>query len=221
MTPEFKKLFIADYLKHCNASRAARNMGLRAYRGPQILGLPDVRKAVEEAIEQRLEDAKAHGSKVIAEWLKIIDADPNEIVHVRRTCCRYCWGTDNKYQFTQHERDQAHASWQLTDAALVAEFDEQGGVGFDPTVDVNLECAHCFGEGHASLYVADTRDLTPNGRALFAGVKQNKDGSIEVKLHSKEKALEMVARHLGMLNDKMDVKAAMSLQVVTGVPDAE
>ena len=39
----------------------------------------------------------------------------------------------------------------------------------------------------------------------IAGIKEGANG-IEIKLNDKEKALELLGRHLGMWNDKLDIK---------------
>ena len=56
------------------------------------------------------------------------------------------------------------------------------------------------------VIIQDFNDLTPEQRACIAGVKETKFG-IEVSFFGKEKALEMLGRHLGMFNDKMEIKA--------------
>lgn len=54
----------------------------------------------------------------------------------------------------------------------------------------------------------ETADLTADQRAAIAGIKQAANG-IEVKLHDKIKALELLGRHIGMFNDKLEVKATV------------
>jgi phage terminase small subunit len=49
--------------------------------------------------------------------------------------------------------------------------------------------------------------LTPEQSAAVSSVSQTiteSGGSLSCKLHDKVKALELLARHLGMLNDRMD-----------------
>jgi hypothetical protein len=57
--------------------------------------------------------------------------------------------------------------------------------------------SECFGKGLGRTYVNDTRKLSPAAAALYAGIKQTKDG-IEVKMHSKLDAMERLCRHLGL-----------------------
>jgi phage terminase small subunit len=67
----------------------------------------------------------------------------------------------------------------------------------------NPACSVCRGEGIGLVFAHDTRKLSPAARALYAGTKQSRTG-IEVKLHDKMKALELVGRHLGMWKDKVE-----------------
>jgi phage terminase small subunit len=61
----------------------------------------------------------------------------------------------------------------------------------------NPGCTACHGEGKPDVLVKDTRNLSPQAKALYAGVKITKDG-LEVKMHSKLDALEKVFKHLGL-----------------------
>lgn len=71
--------------------------------------------------------------------------------------------------------------------------DLQPGERREPRAD----CPTCHGEGLPDVLVKDTRKLSRNAQALYAGIKITKDG-LEVKMHSKLDALEKVFRHLGM-----------------------
>lgn len=73
------------------------------------------------------------------------------------------------------------------------------------------QCPVCRGEGTIpDPWFADTREVPEQARRLFAGVKVTKEG-IEVKTHDQMRALEMVARHLGMFTDKVDVNVTGTL----------
>ena len=52
--------------------------------------------------------------------------------------------------------------------------------------------------------IKDTKDLDEQQIRAIAGIKECKFG-IEVKLNDKEKALELLGRHLGMFKDKVEV----------------
>lgn len=53
--------------------------------------------------------------------------------------------------------------------------------------------------------ITETANLKDEQKKAIAGIKEGKNG-IEVKLNDKTKALELLGRHLGMWNDKQDIK---------------
>lgn len=55
------------------------------------------------------------------------------------------------------------------------------------------------------VVIKDTSQLEDNQIRAIAGIKEGANG-IEIKLNDKEKALELLGRHLGMWNDKLDIK---------------
>ena len=57
-----------------------------------------------------------------------------------------------------------------------------------------------------AVCIKDTDSLTDDQIRAIAGIKEGANG-IEVKLNDKEKALELLGRHLGMWNDKLDINA--------------
>ena len=68
---------------------------------------------------------------------------------------------------------------------------------------------------YSKVVIKDFSELTEDQRACISGVKENKLG-IEVSFCSKERALELLGRHLGMFNDKLQ----LSGEVKTGNPFA-
>lgn len=54
------------------------------------------------------------------------------------------------------------------------------------------------------VMIKSTDDLTDEQVRAIAGIKEGANG-IEIKLNDKEKALELLGRHLGMWNDKINV----------------
>lgn len=57
-----------------------------------------------------------------------------------------------------------------------------------------------------SVCIKDTDSLSDDQVRAIAGIKEGANG-IEIKLNDKEKALELLGRHLGMWNDKLDINA--------------
>lgn len=57
------------------------------------------------------------------------------------------------------------------------------------------------------VMLSETEDLSADQRAALAAVKQSVNG-VEIKLHDKIKALELLGRHIGMFNDKLSLSGA-------------
>jgi phage terminase small subunit len=210
-----RERFVAEYLIDQNATQAAIRAGYSA-KAARVTGhrlLTDAAiqakvKTGQEKIAERLELSTIDIARHLA---AIITADPGELIEFRRVCCRYCWGIGNLYQRTPQEMRDARKSYddglkESEDPETLAEFDEQGGIGYDARRDPNPECPECYGEGEEKPFPKDTRQLSPAARALYAGIKINAHGGLEVKMHSKEKALELYGRHLGMFKDKLEVE---------------
>lgn len=56
----------------------------------------------------------------------------------------------------------------------------------------------------AIVCIKPTEELTEQQERAIAGIKEGANG-VEIKLNDKVKALELLGRHLGMWNDKLDV----------------
>lgn len=54
------------------------------------------------------------------------------------------------------------------------------------------------------VILTNTADLSEGQMKAIAGIKKGKNG-IELKLNDKEKALELLGRHLGMFKDRIEV----------------
>ena len=173
-------------------------------RASQTLAIDKVSIRYKELLSRLEDEAIITAKDVLKRWRDIAYADPNEIIHHRRVCCRYCFGIDHAYQWTdgaEYER----TIQQIKEAAKEDESPElpsdEGGYGFDETIRPHPKCPKCKGEGHGQVYAADTRDLSPEGKALYAGVKQTNTG-FEILMKSQDKALENIAKHLGMFVEK-------------------
>ncbi len=207
---ELDARFVGEYLIDLNASAAARRVGITgtatriATWGYRMMQRPEIRAAIERANAERMAAVKIEANEVLRSIHDTAFADPNEIMQVRRGCCRHCHGIEGKYQYVdQRELDRAKHAFEVSDEGLLEVF-EHGGLGFDAKLDPNPECAACGGVGGVYVHVNDTRYLSPAARSLYAGAKQTKDG-IEVKLHPQDKARELLMRHLGLLNDKLKI----------------
>ena len=73
---------------------------------------------------------------------------------------------------------------------------------------------------YQAVALKETTELSADQRAAIAGIKQGANG-IEVKLCDKLKALELLGRHIGMFNDKLDIKATISENPFAGLSTEE
>ena len=70
------------------------------------------------------------------------------------------------------------------------------------------------------VQVKDTDQLSDLQIAAITGIKETQNG-IEVRLGSKEKTLELLGRHLGMWNDKLDMAGDMDMKIVVDYGDED
>lgn len=237
LTPKQQR-FVDEYLVDLNATQAAIRSGYSrrsaAEQGHDLLRKPQVAAAVQAGQAARAERTGITADRVLTELARIAFADHRQLVEHRRTCCRCCYGRDFGHQRTKAERDAAlkeHARLVARFAKRRAEgkldegeeapgpFDERGGIGWDPRRDPNADCPECLGDGRGRTVICDTRGLDDDGRALYAGVKETKEG-LEVKVHSKDRALELLGKHLGLFVEKHEHTGpdGSPIQVITAVP---
>ncbi|HBQ6581850.1 terminase small subunit [Klebsiella quasipneumoniae] len=158
------------------ASRLLRNVKVSRY--------------VHHLRNERQKRYAAELDDVIGQLTAIINADPNEISQYRRVNCRYCWGSDHKYQWRDIAEQLSAERKAESDGA--APPDTSGGIGFVDNADPNPECPRCNGEGVGEPFFADTRDLEGDARYLLQGVKLGKFG-IEILTADKDSARKELA----------------------------
>lgn len=140
---------------------------------------------------------------VLRELWAIALSDPGDLVEYRRTCCRHCWGQGHGYQYTQGEWADMLARQALELGKDNHEApDPAGGTGFDARKGPHPECPNCWGDGLGRVHLRDTRVLAREQRSALAGIKQTRHG-IEIKFRSKEDALQMLGRSMGMFLDRV------------------
>lgn len=206
------KRFVDEYIVDLDPQRAATAAGYSATvaRTKAYMWVsnsktkPLVYEAVQKAMEKRSERTKITADMVLQRYWSIATADANEIMQVRRLCCRHCYGKDHLYQW-KDENEYERVCREIEEEAGDKEPkypSDKGGYGFDPTLSPHAKCPKCFGEGRVDAFFQDTRHLSPAAKMLYAGVKLTQNG-MEVKTHDQQAALNQIARHLGMFNDKL------------------
>lgn len=170
---------------------------------------------VQQEIQRRTAKIKQKLNIAAEDVIELIwnqaTANPNDLIEYRRGACRYCYGDNHLYQRTpaEYERDLERYLADNKRQARKGEADPDpcgaffpmmGGVGFTPKRDPHPECPECFGEGVGYSFAKDTRKVPANVLALYAGVKETKDG-LEIKMHPQHAARELIGRHKGIFAD--------------------
>ncbi len=180
LTPK-QQLFVDEYIIDFNATRAAKAAGYNdnsaTEMGYENLRKPHIEKAIDKAIADRRKRLRIDADTVLWKWWQIANADYNELSSVRRVACGYCHGG--------------------------VSMDEGGEPVIDPSKEPDIDCQFCKGEGSPFVYIADTSKLSPEAKMLYQGAKETKFG-IEVMTADRMKALDNVARHLGMFKDTVN-----------------
>jgi len=197
--------FAQEYCKDFNATQAAIRAGYSektaGQLGHELLKNVEIAERIEERKEELASIAEIDAAWVLKQWKQIATADANELVQMRRVCCRHCHGYGHQYQWTEGEYMQAVNK--AVDAGKVAP-DGMGGFGFDLNADPHPECPECGGNGQEFLHVADTRRLKGSAKRLYAGVQRTKDG-LKVIMRDQDAALANISRYLGMLVDRKEI----------------
>lgn len=207
-------LFVQEYLVDLNATQAAIRAGYSAKtaqeQASRLLSNVMVQAAIGDAMEARVERVQIDQDEVVRRWHNIVTVDVNLLVEHRRVCCRCCWGEDFKYQETPYEllvrKQKYDLAVQRAEEAgkALPDWDDTRVLGYQRNREPNSACPECCGEGRGEVFMRDTRSLPPEVRDLYAGAKQGKDG-IEILTRSREKADEMLGRHLGLFKDQTEV----------------
>lgn len=219
-----QRRFADFYLISLNASDAYRKAGYPAdgvsARASAARLLTDVNVAAyiaarRAALQDKLEITQ---EMVLKRWWDIATADPNELVEYRRDNCRFCWGNAHAYQWIDNEEYMREVVRHMRDEERATEAgkkfnreppDGAGGFGFVKNRAPNPSCPKCDGDGVGYVHIHDTRRATAAGRLLYAGMKEGKEG-IELKTHDQMKALDSVARHIGMFKEKVEIDVSVT-----------
>jgi len=217
LTPRERR-FCEEYLVDLSQTHAAIRAGYSKngarQTGYNLMRRPLVCEEINRLMAARAERVKVTADEVLAELVAVMRADATEIAEVRRECCRYCHGIGHAYQFKsqreleegrrQHAIALKRAKVNKVPKAAWPVFDESGGIGFNPSREPHPDCPECHGDGWERVRLHDTRTLVGAARRLFDGVKQSKEG-VETKVRDRTRAAELIGRHLGMFNDKLEL----------------
>jgi phage terminase small subunit len=201
LTPK-RRRFVNEYCVDENATQAYIRAGFAPEGAGQsahaLLKNPEIQRAVKERMEEVAVAASITPEWVVKQWARIAGADPNDLVRIRRGCCRHCHGHGHGYQWTESEY------MTKLDAALTAGQeapDGMGGFGFDPNLAPDAGCPECGGQGKSEVEIADTlKAKSP----LYAGAERTRNG-IKITMRDQDKAVENLARYLGLMVDRKEI----------------
>jgi hypothetical protein len=212
------RLFVAEFLKDLNAYGAAQRAGFNGNTGVELIARPDVRVAVSAGLREKVDSAGRDAQAVLDYLWEIVNADPSGITTLHHYCCRYCHGEDFKEQHTPKEirdrqrwygDDDLEVLAGMRDAGMHA-FPEDGGV-WNPDAEPNPECPECRGKGIPRVELKNIDTLPRELKRLFSSVKRKADGSLEVTMRSQDRALELLAKYYGLLDDRVDLRVGVDL----------
>ncbi|MCK7419816.1 terminase small subunit [Enterobacter asburiae] len=198
-----QRLFVAEYLKDNNATRAAIRAGYskKTAREQSSRLLSNVKVAQAIARQQKASIARTLGSadEVLVQMWQLATFDANQLSQYRRGACRYCWGFGHHYQW----RDAVEFEEKRLEAVERdrREPEDPGGYGYDHTREPNPECPRCNGDGIGQPYFPDTRKLPAASRLAYSGVKVGKNG-VEITAISRERMFEAVMKRLGLADSE-------------------
>lgn len=220
-----ERVFVSEYVKDFNGARSAKEAGYSAKTAKEIafelLTRPHVKTAIAELNADRLDRLSIETDDLLRTWYMVANTDPGELTQYRRVACRHCWGSNYAYQYTpaefskaklKHAEKRAEMIAKTHGAVDIGEFDGVEGDWYRKDRGPNPECPECFGEGRGETFFADTRKLSEDGKRLYDGVKETRDG-IEIKTLSREKAAENLARCMGLYDGKGGAEESEELDV--------
>ena len=221
LTPKQER-FVQEYMVDLNALQAAIRAGYSkdtaGVIGHENLKKPYIQAAIARARQEQQQRTQITVDSVVKELAQVAFADARDLVQHIVGSCRHCYGEGFKWQRTVSEMIHDREHW-INKGKELSEFDEKGGIGFDPHKVPNPVCPECMGRGLGRTFISDTRNLSPAAAALYAGVKETKDG-FEIKMHSKLDAIEKLAKHLGIYEkdnqQKADPLTALLTRIANG-----
>lgn len=209
-----EKAFVAEYIRDFNGRQAAiragyspRSAGVLASR---LLKKVNVQRAIKDAVIPRAVACGMDGESLMRLWADTINFDPTEVMQYRNTPCPHCWSEDGNPQYTEASY---YAEKKLHDRMRMVRLqaDSSDDIGPFPPMTAfafinenqppNPACPVCHGVGRRNLFYTNPSDLSPTARRLMQGYEVGK-GEVNVRLMSKEKAADNLAKALRLFADK-------------------
>jgi hypothetical protein len=225
-------LFLDEYLRDFHGSRAAIAAGYPRRRAHswayEITRRPAFQRAFNREMAARRERIRLQIDDVVTYHLDAASADPRKLSPTIVGCCRYCWGEDHEYQYTQTELRKELRAYRFKNAGKrdPLPMDTKGGDGFDKLkppmrgpywIRLNEEpnsdhsCPECHGVGELVFLPPDLSKLSRGELLIYGGVRVYKDGTFEVKINPRIQHMDRVAELVGLIRPRR-VKRDVNLE---------
>lgn len=209
-----EELFVREYMVDWNTTHAAIRAGYRPASagrvGYRTLNKPHVKQAIHELASARARRMGIDADDLMRLWAAIVSFDANELAQLRRVCCPYCYAEDVNQPLMspsgleqakrKHDADRAKRL-RANEEDDIGEFPEYTGKWLDKRLPPVDGCPECGGDGREEVFLPDTRSLSPAAMQVYCGVKAGERG-IEMLMMSKEKAMDNLARALGLFRER-------------------
>lgn len=216
-----ERVFLEQYMIDLEPGEAIRRAGIFKGKvptpanlkaaGERMLNHPSVRLALHWLQSQRARQAEINADEVLKRLWAMVNADPTELSAVRVYSCRHCFGDNFEYQWINETEFTFHKA-KYPDAT------DDGGYGYDPEIRPHPKCPHCKGMGEQAVFLGDSRDYSDEAKLLYRGAKQTRHG-IEVMTHDSMKALDMVAKIIGLYGNQDPTENQIRVIVEGGLPE--
>ena len=176
LTPK-QQLFVDEYILDFNATRAAKAAGYLEDNAKQM-GYENLTKPyIEQAVD-----------KAIADRRKRLRIDADTVL--------WKW-----WQIANADYNELSSIRRVACDMCHFTVETDGSEPVDKTI--NPDCRNCDGEGMPYVFLADTEKLSATGKLVYQGAENTKFG-IKINTADRMKALDNVARHLGMFKDTVN-----------------
>lgn len=209
-----QRIFAEVYAATCNGVVSAIRAGYTtnkvaaAVQATRNLKNPAIKVVIDYLMEKEIAHIRTTADSLLETIEAMAKADVNDIMELRRLCCRYCYGTNFVYQETPAEQALRLREHGLAVARaekfgdIMPKFDNTIELGYNGLRDPHPECPECWGAGKEQIFFHDTRTMSLGARALYSGAQWGRDG-LKVTLLSKDAAIDRLAKHHKLYEDKV------------------